>query len=134
MINEVVISVGSNIETEKNVKLAEENISEITEFIKKSNFYITKPQVFLEQDDFLNGAFLIKTDYSFDELNSELKKIEIKQKRVKTSNVAGPRTIDLDIVVWNDEIKDENFYEWDFLKKVVLELKPNLKYTELESK
>lgn len=127
-MNEAVISVGSNINSDFNVKLAQENVSEIVQTVKVSNFYKTKPEVFLDQDDFLNGGFLITTNLSFDELNLELKKIEIKQKRVKTQNVAGPRTIDLDIVIWNKEIKDKNFYEWDFLKTIVLELIPDLEY------
>lgn len=127
-MNKAIISVGSNINPNFNVSLAQKNVSEISEIIKVSNFYITKPEVFLDQNDFLNGAFLINTNFEFDELNVELKKIEIKQKRVKTENVAGPRTIDLDIVVWNGEIKDEHFYKWEFLKKVVLEVSPDLKY------
>ncbi len=132
MMNEVIISVGSNIKPQLNVRLAQKYISEITDFIKASGFYVTKPMDYLEQPDFFNGAFLINTKFDYEELNAWLKKIELKQGRIKTENKAGPRCIDLDIIVWNGEIIDDTFYKWNFIKKVVLELKPELEYKEHE--
>jgi 2-amino-4-hydroxy-6-hydroxymethyldihydropteridine diphosphokinase len=34
----------------------------------------------------------------------------------------GPREIDLDILVWNDEIVDEDYYHRDFLQQLVSEI------------
>lgn len=82
---------------------------------------------FTEQPDFLNGAFLIQTEDSWEIFNRKLKQIEIDQGRVKTENKNGPRSIDLDIVVWNKKIVDPDFYRRDFIKKTVLELIPDLK-------
>ena len=39
-----------------------------------------------------------------------------------------PRIIDFDVHVWNDSIVDPFFYEWDFLRTIILELLPNLHY------
>tara|TARA_Y100000310_G_scaffold57396_1_gene52597 strand:- start:7604 stop:7858 length:255 start_codon:yes stop_codon:yes gene_type:complete len=69
---------------------------------------------------------LIATELGFDELKESLKEIEIELKREKTENKAGPRTIDLDIAVWNSELKDKHVLEWDFLKNSVKELLPEL--------
>ena len=126
-MNEVVISVGSNINPELNVKLAKETLNKISVLLRVSQFYITKPLGFTEQPDFLNGAFLIQTEDSWEIFNRKLKQIEIDQGRVKTENKNGPRCIDLDIVVWNKKIVDPDFYRRDFIKKTVLELIPDLK-------
>ncbi len=126
VVNEVVVSVGSNIEPNKNVKLAKDNLSKTDKFVNESHFYITKPIGFTEQPDFLNGAFLIDTEDGFETFRQKLKQVEIDQGRVKQANKNGPRCIDLDIVVWNRRIVDPDFYQRDFIKKTVLELIPDL--------
>lgn len=42
-MNEVVISVGSNINPELNVKLAKETLNKISVLLRVSQFYITNP-------------------------------------------------------------------------------------------
>jgi 2-amino-4-hydroxy-6-hydroxymethyldihydropteridine diphosphokinase len=127
-MNEVVITLGSNIEPEINIEIAKEKIAEKHKFVKQSQFYRTKPIGFTEQPDFLNGAYLIQTEDSRQTLREKLKQIEIEMGRVKTENKNGPRCIDLDIVVWNREIVDPDFYQRDFIEKTVLELIPDLSY------
>lgn len=125
-INEFVIGVGSNIDPEENVKRAEEELKESVLFLKKSSFIYTEPLLFQDQAKFLNGAFLIRTAWNEEQLQQELKDLERKLGRVKTTNKNGPRTIDLDIVVRNNSIVDDDFYKRDFLKNSVLELLPEL--------
>lgn len=119
---EVIIGVGSNIEPQININLAEEELCHKFSFIGKSEFIRTAPLGFKKQDDFYNGAFKIETDLSQEDLNKELKLIEKKLGRVRTENKNGPRTIDLDIAVYNGEIVDEDYYKRDFLKKSVDQL------------
>ena len=127
-MNEVIISVGSNIEPEKNIKIAEEKLAHQQSFVNKSQFIQTKPLGFTEQEDFFNGAFLIITEDDVEILEQKLKTIEAEMGRVRTSNKNGPRCIDLDIVVWNRKIVDSDFYKRDFIKKTVLELIPDLDF------
>ena len=129
-MNEVIISVGSNIEPEINIEIARKKISEKYNFVKQSQFYRTRPIGFTEQPDFRNGAYLIQTEDSRQTLREKLKQIEIDMGRVKTENKNGPRCIDLDIVVWNREIVDRDFYQRDFIQKTVLELIPDLSCSE----
>ena len=42
--------------------------------------------------------------------------------RVKSANKFGPRVIDLDIVVWNGEVTDEDYYSREFLRDAVEEV------------
>jgi 2-amino-4-hydroxy-6-hydroxymethyldihydropteridine diphosphokinase len=46
--------------------------------------------------------------------------------RVKTDNKHGPRSIDLDILVWNGEIVDGEVYEREFLRRSIEELLPGI--------
>lgn len=125
-MNTSVIGVGSNIDPNINIQLAKEKILKRMKIKKSSSFIETEPIGYTAQNKFLNGAFLIETSMDLKSLKKFLKKIETDLGRIKTDNKHGPRTIDLDIVVWNEKIVDEDFHKRDFLKKSVLELIPSL--------
>lgn len=125
--NTVIIGVGSNIDPEKNIALSKIAIQNEHELIEESSFMKTEPLGYKEQDDFTNGAFLVKTEMGREELNLWLKHLEKKLGRIKTENKNGPRTIDLDIVVWNGQIVDQDVAEREFLRDSIRELLPELK-------
>lgn len=125
-MNQAVIGVGSNINPERNISQARKLIEKKMQLLKRSNFVITKPIGFKDQPDFHNGAWLIKTSSDLDALKEFLHHIENQLNRIRTENKFGPRTIDLDVVVWNHHIIDEDVYKRDFLKESVLELCPEL--------
>jgi 2-amino-4-hydroxy-6-hydroxymethyldihydropteridine diphosphokinase len=58
-----------------------------------------------------------------EELTRYLKKLEDRLGRDRTLPKFGPRVIDLDVIVWNSEIVDDDYYKRDFVKKTVDELK-----------
>lgn len=124
-MNRAVISIGSNINPDRNIKGAITLLEEDLKILGKSKFVRTKPIGYPHQPDFINGALLTATELELNELITLLKSIEKKLKRSKTGNKYGPRTIDLDVVVWNGKIIDADFYERDFVKKAVLELLPD---------
>ena len=101
--NTVYLAIGSNIEPKKNIKLALKELAKIGQIIKVSQLIKTKPEGYLEQDDFLNGAIEIKTDLPPEKLLKELKNIEHLLKR-NTPFRNGPRTIDLDIIFYGNLI------------------------------
>jgi len=127
-MNTAVISVGSNINSHFNIKIAEEIISRKLNLIRSSTLIETEPIGFKDQNNFHNGAFLIETELDLKEFNAYLKKIETEMGRVKTSNKQGPRIIDLDIIVWNCKVVDNDVYERKFLQKIILELLPDFNF------
>ena len=127
-MNQAVVGVGSNIEPEKHIDEARLILKKEQTFLKESSFIKTKPIGYEEQPYFINGAFLIESPYTYEELKSYLKDIENRLGRVRTANKYGPRTIDLDIVVWNGIIVDDDYYRRNFLKKAVQEILPELRY------
>ena len=90
--------------------------------VKTSALTVTAPIGYVDQPDFVNGAVLVETGLDADAFTSFLKKVEVCLGRVKTENKFGPRTIDLDVVVWNDAVVDNDFYTRDFLRSAVNEV------------
>jgi 2-amino-4-hydroxy-6-hydroxymethyldihydropteridine diphosphokinase len=127
MINTAVICLGSNIDPESNIRMALSILSGEQHLLSISQIVKTKPEGFSQQPDFLNcGALVETTTASFDEFNTYLKGIEQRLGRVRTSNRNGPRTIDLDVIVWNGKILGDDFYTRQFVYDAVVELLPGL--------
>jgi 2-amino-4-hydroxy-6-hydroxymethyldihydropteridine diphosphokinase len=126
-LNKIVIGVGSNVDPEKNIEEAKNAIVNQHNLIKASSFIETTPIGCKDQDNFLNGAFLVETEMDPSTFKSWLKNLEKKLGRVKSENKDGPRTIDLDIIVWNGEVVDSEVYEREFLINSINELLPELK-------
>lgn len=129
-MNLVVIGVGSNIDPALHLDQAREALSREHVFLAESSRRITKPIGFAEQPDFLNAVFLVKTSQPIKEFKFYLKQLEDRLGRVRTANKFGPRTMDLDVVVWNGKVMDPDFYTRKFIKELTLEILPNLKIEE----
>ena len=126
-MNRAIIGVGSNIDPEKHIREARKLIADKFTLLRESEFIETAPIGYTNQANFINGAYLIQTPIEMPAVKRRLHIIEQALGRVRTENKFGPRIIDLDIVVWNNEIVDDDVYERDFLKTSVLELIPTLK-------
>lgn len=106
MQTEVYLSLGSNIGDKAfYLRQAIEEISKLeeTEIISVSSLYITKPWGKNDQEDFLNQVICIKTGLSPQDLLKRLQNIEINMGR-KRSIKWGPRNIDIDILLYGDEV------------------------------
>jgi 2-amino-4-hydroxy-6-hydroxymethyldihydropteridine diphosphokinase len=120
--NTVIIGIGSNINAEINISKMLEVLAKEVEILKVSSLLKTKPIGIENQPYFTNGAVKIQTGLNREELNQLLKSVEDRLGRDRSVPKFGPRTIDLDIVVWKGEIVDEDFYTRDFLQKSVQEI------------
>ena len=126
MPHEVVIGLGSNIDPEANLEQAVQELKSRFKVSKRSKWTRTKPIGIQDQPDFYNGALLMETELEQQSLKKELKRIEDILGRDRSLPKFGPRKIDLDILIWNKKVVDEDFYERDFLRKVVEEIIPDL--------
>lgn len=118
-MHECIIGIGSNIEPEKNIGLAIEMIRRDFEVVSVSELVCTSPIGIPDQPDFLNGALKVRVSVEKESFVTYLKKVEDLLHRDRTLPKYGPRTIDLDVVVWDGEIVDPDYYRRDFLKKSV---------------
>ena len=121
-MNECIIGIGSNIDAEKNIQKMLKILKTRVKVLRVSSFLKTEPIGISEQPYFTNGAVKINTDLDREGLNHKLKEIEDELGRDRTAPRFGPRTIDLDIVVWNGEVVDKDYYTRDFLQKSVQEI------------
>src|SRR5690606_6296418 len=108
-MNKSYIALGTNIEP-RDFYLSEAlNLLEAHEAIaiqKRSSIYETAPVGYVEQDDFLNMFIEIQTLLEPYDLLETIQGIE--QKLGRTRDVRfGPRTIDLDILLYNQEISTD---------------------------
>ena len=125
--NEVVIALGSNIDPEANLELAFVKLKSRFKVIKRSRWIRTKPIGIQNQPDFYNGTLLLETKLSLVRLKQALKTVEDIMGRDRSLPKFGPRKIDLDILIWNGQVVDEDYYERDFLRKGVEEILPDFK-------
>lgn len=101
------ILLGSNLEEPvQQVKTALSELNEIskTKLIKQSKFYLSKPLGTIPQPDYVNVVAELNTHLTAHELLEELQLIEKKHGRVKTTRRWGPRTLDLDLLLYGNKI------------------------------
>lgn len=77
-----------------------------TKLLRTSSFYRTEPIGFRDQADFINAAVEVRTLLSPRDLLQGLKRIEAEMGRGQTLRW-GPRIIDLDIVLYGQEVVAE---------------------------
>jgi len=75
--------------------------------VKTSSIYTSKPVGPQDQPDYLNAAVLLETGLPAHELLPALQSIENRQGRERTRRW-GPRTIDLDILLFGEQILKSN--------------------------
>ena len=122
-MNQVVIGIGSNIRPHENILKARDALHLAFGVKRISRFLVTKPIGKIDQADFVNGVLLIETSWQRDRLKQWLKNLEKSLGRKRGGDRYGPRTIDLDILVWNNCVVDPELSQRDFLKNLLADLK-----------
>ena len=103
-MNTVFIALGSNLNNPK--YHLEKGIRQInhlpsTSIVRRSSLYKSQPIGPKNQPNYINAVIKIKTDYAPIELLDMLQDIENKHHR-KRLKKWGPRTLDLDILLYNE--------------------------------
>ena len=104
----VYIGLGSNLgDKSGQLQTARKMIDKIRdlEVTRASSLYLTSPWGNTEQEDFVNQVIEARTRLPVMELLYQLQEIEIKMGRQRNGRW-GPRTIDLDILLYGDETID----------------------------
>lgn len=128
----VLVGIGSNIDPEINLVRAVQKLEERTVLEKVSNVYQTPP-VGGSGEDFLNAAALISTTLSANELKEKiLNAIENELGRVRTEDPNAPRTIDLDILIYDGVVLDEMIWIFPHLCVPSAELLPEIRLSGSE--
>jgi 2-amino-4-hydroxy-6-hydroxymethyldihydropteridine diphosphokinase len=141
VVKTVYLSLGSNIgDREHMLQSALDRLHAPDLMIKRiSSVYETEPVDFKQQRSFLNLVAEVETELLPMMLLSRLQKIELQLGRKRTSPPKGPRTIDIDILLYGAsrihsarlEIPHPRMHERRFVLAPIVELAPDLRHPEL---
>lgn len=104
--HKVYLSIGSNLgdkEAYLDYAVDQLNMDECIEVNKVSTYIVTEPYGDVMQDDFLNGCLEVETLYDPEELLFVINDIEASAGRKRLVHW-GPRTLDIDILLYDQEI------------------------------
>jgi 2-amino-4-hydroxy-6-hydroxymethyldihydropteridine diphosphokinase len=133
----VYVGLGSNLgEREATLRHALEHLEgdEEIEVVAVSTFRETDPVGYVDQPRFLNGAVALETELSPQALLERLLDVERRLGRTREGPRFGPRTIDLDLLLYGEEVVDERelavphprLHERRFALEPLAELDPDL--------
>lgn len=99
-----------------------------------SSLYCSAPMGPQDQPDYINAVVEVDTELTAIELLDALQAIEQHQGRVRKANRWGPRTLDLDIILYNDEtlqcerltVPHYGMHEREFVLYPLHEIAPDL--------
>ncbi len=133
----VYISIGSNLGNRyKNCRFGIDQLAGLvsSSLMKQSFFYETQPVGYEEQDWFLNAAIQMETLLEPHDLLGWLKAIEAASGRDFNQIRFGPRTLDLDILLYGDlvfcgtnlKIPHPRMHERRFVLKPLCDIDPEI--------
>lgn len=106
----VYLSLGSNIHPQENLPRAVALLRKSVHLQALSGVW-ESPPVKGPGPKFLNAAALIHTQYSIEDLRTQvLRPIESQLGRIRTADPNAPRTIDLDILIFDDQLIEPDLW------------------------
>ena len=118
------LNLGSNIQPETHLVRAVELLHEHGKVLKVSSAWESK-SVGAEGPNYLNACVLFKTGLMQVELKENvIRPIEAQLGRTRSENLFSPRTIDIDIVLFDDVPYNDKFWQFAFVIVPLAEIYP----------
>ena len=99
----IFISIGSNINAHENIRLALDDLDDLFSHIENSTYYESEAVGF-DGDNFINLVTKAETDLDIPTVNERLHAIEDQHGRDRSGPRFSSRTLDLDLLLYDDEI------------------------------
>jgi 2-amino-4-hydroxy-6-hydroxymethyldihydropteridine diphosphokinase len=138
-INRAYLLLGSNIEAEQNFPAAVVLLNHFGRVSAASEVWETQPIGCTASGNFLNAAVLLETTLDAVAIvKVAIPYVESTLKRVRTSDKHAPRTIDVDLVLFNAEVLDIDRHhipapqvlEWSFVAAMLAQISPDYVHPE----
>ena len=128
--HQVCLLLGSNIEPERNLPRVIELLRREVTILRSSSVWQTAA-VGENGPDFLNMALLIATPLAAAELKEAiLRPLEARLGRMRTQDKYAPRTIDLDIILFDGQVVDADLFLYAHRAVPVSEIQPDIRSTK----
>lgn len=130
---QVFVGIGSNVEPAKHIRTALRNLRERFGPLTVSSVYRSRAAGF-EGDDFLNLVVAFSTSESPQAIVAKLERLHEESGRVRAASPFSPRTLDLDLLLYGDQVIDEmqvpraDITRYSFVLGPLAELAPNLRH------
>ncbi|MDQ6970506.1 MAG: 2-amino-4-hydroxy-6-hydroxymethyldihydropteridine diphosphokinase [Mariprofundus sp.] len=108
---QVLLGMGSNIEAEYHLKQAAAALRTRFAEVHFSSVY-QSAAIGMDGDDFLNACCLFESELSEQELIALLKSMEDKQGRDRSRGSWKPRTLDLDVLMYDGQVVDDELHRY----------------------
>ncbi len=102
-----IIALGSNVEPEVNLPLAVQALADLGRIRGLSAAYENPAVGPSGQPNFVNAAIRLETDLALADLRQTLRAIEDRLGRRHGDDEYAPRTVDLDVCLWDSVIEDD---------------------------
>lgn len=131
-MHQVYLSLGSNIQPEINLPKAIEYLQQQGEILKLSNAWESEA-VGSDGPNFLNACLLFESPITERELKEQIiHPIEIKLGRKRSSDKYAPRTIDIDIVLFDNQLCNDKYWKQAFVIIPLAEIYPEYQNPSLQ--
>lgn len=126
------IGIGSNIDRRKHIQAAIEELRALGQDVRISTIFECEAVGF-ESHAFYNLVVEMKTELSLTEFSRQLRDIELKWGRAADAGKFEPRTVDLDIILFGDQVSSvkpelprSDIFKYAFVLQPLVELCPQL--------
>lgn len=119
MLNRVIISLGSNRNSEANIALADDLLCDYFISVYFSDIVYTDPIGEIQNGLFLNQVAIAYTPECPEEINKAFKQMESRLGRTPESKGRGDIPIDIDLLRWNDQILKPDDLQREYVKSLL---------------
>lgn len=133
---DVYLSLGSNIEPEKHLRMACAELNRAYGELTLSPIY-KMPAVGFEGNDFLNMVVGFRSDAQPEAIAEFLETLHIRAQRVRQANPYSSRTLDVDLLLYGDLVREQpalphaDIEKYNFVLGPLAQLAPDLKHPVL---
>jgi 2-amino-4-hydroxy-6-hydroxymethyldihydropteridine diphosphokinase len=124
----ICLNLGSNIQPEQNLPAALARLRQVARVEAVSGIWESE-SVGFAGPNFLNACVLVRTSFAPAEFKEQvIRPIEAQLGRVRSAEKNAPRTVDIDIVLFNGQPFNDDFWHFAFVLIPLAELFPQLLY------
>jgi 2-amino-4-hydroxy-6-hydroxymethyldihydropteridine diphosphokinase len=130
---QVYVGIGSNVEPAKHIRAALRNLRSRFGPLSVSSLYRSRAAGF-DGDDFLNLVIGFASHDTPRAIVAELERLHEESGRVRAANPFSPRTLDLDLLLYGDQVIDDmqvpraDITRYSFVLGPLAELAPDLRH------